>query len=382
MFQDPDWSTDWYGEPSSPFDENGMNPDIDWFNQDEPASPWDNVQWNNPPQRMNPYGTGEGYLDKLMELNDSARPAMDQYLSHLANQPSREDYKPSMWTRISAALSGAGTGLRGGPGAQVAEQIKWLPFQRQIEDWQTKGRGLGAASQLEYNQLKDQANNLIRAEQARIAWDRAQSGRVSAEASANRAETYKKWVDLPQRRTLEFGGKTYVYDAKSPELTMQELGVSESSLDRGQRAFLAKLARDTQYDIANLHEVGANERQESGFQFRKENPNLFSGMGSRTTATEVLDPEKIAGARNAAVQEMWEKRFAVIQSIPDATESDIKQILIADRSSKGKEYGRRIFVAPSGIKDNERLSRIYKALQVMIDDRAREMMTQTFTHPR
>lgn len=85
-------------------------------------------------------------------------PILDQYNQHVQNIPVRQDYAPSKLRRIGAALAGLSAGWRGGPveGITASEGFNEIPYQRALQDWSVRGKGLQDAAGLETRNIQNE----------------------------------------------------------------------------------------------------------------------------------------------------------------------------------------------------------------------------------
>jgi hypothetical protein len=123
---------------------------------------------------------GEKYFDQLQTLNANRGPALTAYQKALGEQPTREQYNPSIKRRLGAALIG---GLTRDPKSALA--VTELPYQRAKESYTDKMRNLGESANLEQDEAKLKIQGLSDAYRFGLDYDKYQQ----SVAHENRQDT-------------------------------------------------------------------------------------------------------------------------------------------------------------------------------------------------
>ncbi len=77
-------------------------------------------------------------------------PMSDLFVKFLSESPRSEDYQPGKMRRLSAALSGFGAGMRDpNAGIDVSEKILRQPYDRAVEDYNSRGSIINKMAELE-----------------------------------------------------------------------------------------------------------------------------------------------------------------------------------------------------------------------------------------
>ena len=94
----------------------------------------------------------------LIALQRRSYPAMDEYRSYLKNAPSRENYKMGKVGNVLAAIAGGVEGTFKGPtaGVQTFSNLRDLPYERAMYDYERQGGRLRDLAELEYKTSADE----------------------------------------------------------------------------------------------------------------------------------------------------------------------------------------------------------------------------------
>lgn len=142
------------------------------------------------------------YEDDIMNLMNTSGPALQAYRDYISRLPQREDYKPGVMTRIAAALSGFGAGLRSPEeGVRVASDINSSRFRNTMTDYANEGVGLKEQADIEQGELAQKIRALQAARALGLKYDefhlkqlesqnRMQNDTTTANAAMTRAQAY------------------------------------------------------------------------------------------------------------------------------------------------------------------------------------------------
>jgi hypothetical protein len=134
-----------------------MSPDRDFdFGSVGQAAPDFNMNWSSPsfdfqPQRTRGFdfasifGGGDDSYAQSDEISRRPGSIYSQYIDHLNNMPSRDDYSRGTWGKVGAAIGGAATALSTrDPRAGMAFVDDFMndPYERAAGDWAQKGKQL------------------------------------------------------------------------------------------------------------------------------------------------------------------------------------------------------------------------------------------------
>lgn len=131
------------------------------------------INQDNPPDDTGTGSVTEPPVDRKKQQDDIyeqtlralSTPGANQtkYANFVANAPKEADFNPNMYTRIAAAIAGAGAGMRNPEeGVRVAQQIRDDPYNTAVKDYKLRGEGLGVLAQQEES-TRAQQLGLVRA---------------------------------------------------------------------------------------------------------------------------------------------------------------------------------------------------------------------------
>jgi len=124
------------------------------------------MRGGRPSYQDDSFAQSQSFYDKLRSFNDPAnRPARTAYEQAVQDSPQGQDYAPSKWRRLAAALGGAAGGFAAGPaqGLGVAENINTAPYRTALDSYEQRISGLGEAANLEASDIDSERQNFIAA---------------------------------------------------------------------------------------------------------------------------------------------------------------------------------------------------------------------------
>lgn len=97
-----------------------------------------------------------------LEFPELQNQALNTYKGYLSEAPTREQYKPGIWEKIGAALAGSSTtwaSRNPAAGLDVTRQYLDDRYNRALEDWSNRGKGLAQAASIEENENTNKYRN-------------------------------------------------------------------------------------------------------------------------------------------------------------------------------------------------------------------------------
>lgn len=152
---------------------------------------------------------GSRYFDEIQRIRGNRGPALTAYQDALRTQPTREANKPSKGRRVAGILGGIAAGFHSpAAGVETARSIVDAPYNRSVEDYNNKMRGLGESASLEREETESQLKALSEARALGLKYDEFKLKRHEAEqdfslkkgtlgVAQSRAEAYIKNLNRP-----------------------------------------------------------------------------------------------------------------------------------------------------------------------------------------
>lgn len=241
---------------------------------------------------------GSQYFDEIQRIRNNASPALSAYKNALNQAPTPDQFKPSVLQRIGAALAGGGTAYStgdAGAGMNLVNSVRDRPFLQAQGVYNQRMRGLGEAADIEQEDIKSQIAALTQARALGLKYDEyrlkqlqtqhemknkdftADTGRISAEANASRAQTLANNSNRPDLQFIDQAdGSVLQIDKKSgarqviPAHTVTAMNAQSQRMNAGaavQNAGTNRLNADT-----NLRNSDTQSRNVSSLIRTRENP--------------------------------------------------------------------------------------------------------------
>jgi hypothetical protein len=220
---------------------------------------WKSIEFNNPaPQderpSIEPEETNEdstnNYLNRLSEIYKTKGPSRSRYESLLAAPPSREQYKPNMLTKIAGMLGGASVGMRDpAAGLELHRDIRERPYNVAYDEYLKRIEMTRKGSELERLAQEDEAENLIRAANAGLGYQKFVRGAAQKDTALDiqqqNANRMGKFTDstIDYRQGMLGLGNRRADTAAAAQAANERLG--------GQRIDLTKRGQDLTTDYRN-----------------------------------------------------------------------------------------------------------------------------------
>lgn len=257
-----------------------------------------------------PQSDAERYFDEMDRIQNTVGPGIQRYREALNQVPNRADYKPGVFTRIAAALSGFGAGVRDpGAGIAVARSINEQPFHNAMTDYSDRLDTLKAGADIEQEETNSKLKYLQQARALGLKYDEYELKRLETEArmrneSVNagsnrmRAEAYAKAQGRPrhQYRDTEQG------ILEINEDTGEQRIIPANTIAAGQLGVNRKNAATNAANSANsVRRTNIYERSEADASRRG-----WTGLSIRNRQAQNtgLTPTQQRGASIAALREM------------------------------------------------------------------------------
>lgn len=256
-----------------------------------------------------PQDEGSRYYDEMTRLQDTMGPGLKAYKEYLTQLPQREDYKPSVWTRVAAGLSGMSAGFRNpAEGIKTAQDLNMSNYRNAMIDYANKGKGLAEQANMEQDELDSKIKALQNARAMGLKYDefklkqleaerKNQVDRMNAGANVRRADAAwatankKDYIGTPQQ-----DGSTLYTNKSDPN---DKVLVGGKSVAAGQlgvaRGNLANSVRRT--DIFDRSERDANNRGWTSLSIQNERAK--NGLNSH-----IPTPNEQQDATDNALREM------------------------------------------------------------------------------
>lgn len=233
------------------------------FGQDYPTTPMPRLQTQPSMQ-----DDSSRYYDEMERLQNNVGPGLQAYKDYLTRLPKREDYRPTVWTRIASALTGASMGLRNpAEGVQAAQDLNSSDYRSAVADYANEGIGLKERANLEQDELDSKIRALSNARAMGLKYDefalkqaeaeaKARQGETTANAAMLRARAYAQSVQKPgyDAQPQQDGSVLYVNKANPKDtitvaaktIAAGQLGVARSNAATNARnANIAQQNADT-----------------------------------------------------------------------------------------------------------------------------------------
>lgn len=270
-----------------------------------------NYPGQSPPMfgRFDPYSVPQQapIVDRfrnVMSPYEVQTPAFDRYLGFLETIPKREQYSPSKWRQLAAALAGGSEGWFRGPsaGIETAQSLSDLPYTRALRDWGIKGQGMKEAADIEArkNTAENTAwRNFMNAYLGIGREDRlTKQGDRSLAIREQNAETNR---DLARARIESLGkgnfkmfsdtkGNDYLYDSTTGQTRKLDIDVFGDP-----EKFKANLER--QLEVAGVYAGESAEnrasreriaREAEAGRMARDNPPAFSEAAQKGEESRIL----------------------------------------------------------------------------------------------
>jgi gas vesicle protein len=126
-------------------------------------------------------------MDKYLKMFQDAgsdHPMQSEYADALRDIPQQQDYNPSKWRKLAAALIGGATGASAGPIAAIgaAERVGNAPYQNALEAYKRRVDATRAGAEMEHTNISDYRENLKSAATLSMADRNARTDRFKAES--------------------------------------------------------------------------------------------------------------------------------------------------------------------------------------------------------
>jgi hypothetical protein len=285
-------------------------------------------------EEENPYSIAPpskpSFMDLYKQMAASKKTQAFNKYQNFLNQGVPQPDNVSPLTRIGAILSGAGIGLRGGPGAETATNILQTPYKNKLARWGTEEQGLQKLAGLEEAQNKNDLTGLKAV--ADIENDRIREERLqkAAEGLAKHRgvleENAKRALELQGLRIVrsDITGEDMLVDIETGKTkSLGKFRLSEPEKEaKGEKEFQraetgrnerAKFGREAAFGRVKFGAEAAAERQEDQQAFQLE-------MLTRRTDENIRRSIAVAGIRNPSAKQLEEtrKNWRVVQALVQA----------------------------------------------------------------
>lgn len=160
------------------------------------------------PDREQPKDEGSRYFDEMQRI-DQDGPGMQKYREALSQMPTREENKPGAFTRIAAALSGFGAGMRSpGAGIETAQAINEHGYDNAMSDYAKRLGTLKESAGMEQDDKDTKLKMLQQARAMGLAYDQYQLKKLESEA--------KRDTDASQAQTARMRAEAYAQAQSRP----------------------------------------------------------------------------------------------------------------------------------------------------------------------
>lgn len=200
----------------------------------------------------------QNYFEQLERIRNNKGPALTAYQHAIDNQPTPEQYKPSLGRRIGAIASAALTGYGSGDaekGIRVGREVNDSPYLKAQGMYRTKLGALQESAKLEDISTNKQMSNLEKAQAMGLKWDEFQATREdkaeSRKIAQQNADTSSKNVDSEVKyrdATIDEKGKSRVISQQNADTSKK----NAASLDEYRKGML------------RIHQQTADARDKAG----------------------------------------------------------------------------------------------------------------------
>lgn len=288
-----------------------------------------------------------------LEFPELQNQALSTYKDYLAKAPTREQYNPSIWEKIGAALAGSSTAWASknpGAGLEVTRNFLDDRYNRAVQDWDIKGKGLAAAANIEENENTNKMrtwqgrnDSILKArdqerqerktdadidyQNKRIELTDAQISELKRKAATGESVDMvdNNGMKIFARRVVDQNGDArFIVDARVPSLEgrRQEFNEKDSTRNFNLRSM------DTMFDN-NLNAKEFGERQTQNAHSRQMDiENL--GLSQRNT--------RVNEARGSAYVDYTKNGPARSSSISPADQEKAKDLAIQNVYEKNPQY--------------------------------------------
>ena len=267
----------------------------------DPTGGFDPTGINRNAFRVYPFGSPYYPQQATEDDSDYENPytpssTLRRYLDLIGSAPKREEYQPSKWGRILAALGGGSTGFTqgAGKGIETAIGIRDLPYNRAMEDYESevKRAGEGVRSEQLEGQLKSMSGYRT-GQLTEKAADRERR-KIEAQAKAEQATQTEFGKNLRFGAGLEFKTEKQAADEKFQNAQLEvERKYKQGLISLGEARNRIEDARKDIYSRM----AGAAEVSAEASMIRAENDQ---------DETEGVNPTVVENATQIADREVYE----------------------------------------------------------------------------
>lgn len=258
------------------------------------------------PSTPRPMRGDDRYLQDMLDIQNNVGPATKAYREHVGNVPLRENFAPSKWRRLAAAL-GAGAIAYEDPRAGIvaAEEFKNRPYNQAVESYKLKGDVLGEQADIEQAESNAKLRALQQARALGLKYDefelkrreteaKMRNDQTTAEAAMMRARAYAEaqgkpnWV--PQ---LQQDGSVIMINPKNPKEFMKVPGQSVAAGQLGVARTNAATAAGNLRESVRRTNINRDLRQ-GDQRIRMHDIDTRGSRSNEDTPREQLDAEYMA----------------------------------------------------------------------------------------
>lgn len=287
---------------------------------------------------MQPQPVQTQQMDRFSQLEfpEFKNEALGTYKDYLNQAPTRDQYKNNIWEKIGAALAGtsaAWTSKNPALGLQTSRQFLDDRYNRAVEEWNTRGKGMAQAAAIEENENQNayrnwqarndailKARDNARQEKATESTIKVNDSRIELN-EANKDEINRRaregkpfeFVDAKGNRvigavTVDKDGQTSTrIDLMAPDMQGRKQNFEEKDKNRNFGLDLAQFGETkNQNAIGNMFEkerLGLESRRTAATE---KNANAYLNNSQKDTTKEsFVSPSAQAEAQNLALQNVY-----------------------------------------------------------------------------
>lgn len=299
------------------------------------------------------------YPDEQMGFRNQmmSTPALDEYSSHMGAMPQRQNYKPSIWRKLAAAIAGTTSGFGNAErGFNVSSGIVNAPYDTAMTDWSNRGAGLKDLAGVETknfaqenNQLRNLFNYSTQSQRNQITQDRNDTlGRqgdtrlgiqqTEAETKAANAKTNREYIDAKIKNmskgnysvvSSRDGTEDFVMDKTTGKMTKLDVDLFGEP-EKVQKQIDAALERmreqvaatDRRTDVVKGNAELSNKTRQAIAELQQENKVNTGAVGQQRLADQNAIQEVVA--KNPGWNNKWASKKGTVWTItpPDSETTD------------------------------------------------------------
>jgi hypothetical protein len=252
-----------------------------------------------------PESDTDRYFNEMQRIQGAGSPALTAYKQALAQQPTREQYAPGLGKRLLTALAGGAITYGGGNGYDMAREVQDRPYNRAVESYGTRLKGLGEQADIEQGTVDSQLKMLQNARAMGLKYDefklkqlesqnRMQNDTITARAAQTRAQAYAENMQKPGYDSIpqQDGSVLYVNQRNPADtITVPAKTVAAGQLGVARQNAQTNVRRANTYDRSVTEDARHNGVMETRPTGGTPSPNAQQDAEDMALDELAMDPD-------------------------------------------------------------------------------------------